>query len=369
MRSKTGSVRRLLYRPAQPVTPSRCARPRAGQVNAGFLVLWMVVWTAAILVAVWTLGGAALAGELGAAHLPRSSGSARRRVRALFRRARRSARSFSGPAAAAPAATRAGTTGSIRRRARGSPCPPARPTATAAGKDADGRILQHGAWLGRIRFRGPLFMVHRRPAPTSINDTMMKLATEGLPPYEVLVLRGLCGRRSGACRCCSLARLRPAAAADVRARGCWCATSARPAAILCYVVALANMPIADASALGQVTPLLVMLGASFLLGERIGGLRMALIGCGFIGALMVAQPTGAGISVYAAARARQRRARRGARPRRAPGAAGGAGADRGALGGGRRADRRGRRRTCCSRTGWRPGARHLTAARRARGSS
>ena len=70
-------------------------------------------------------------------------------------------------------------------------------------------------------------------------------------------------------------------------------------AILCYVVALANMPIADATALGQITPLLVILGASFILGERIGGLRMALIGCGFIGALMVAQPTGAGISIYA----------------------------------------------------------------------
>jgi drug/metabolite transporter (DMT)-like permease len=43
-----------------------------------------------------------------------------------------------------------------------------------------------------------------------------------------------------------------------------------------------------------------LLGASFFLGERVGGLRMALIGFGFIGALMVAQPTGAGISVYAA---------------------------------------------------------------------
>ena len=70
-------------------------------------------------------------------------------------------------------------------------------------------------------------------------------------------------------------------------------------AILCYVVALANMPIADATALGQITPLLVILGAAFLLRERIGGLRAALIATGFLGALMVAQPTGAGISVYA----------------------------------------------------------------------
>ena len=51
-------------------------------------------------------------------------------------------------------------------------------------------------------------------------------------------------------------------------------------AILSYVVALANMPIADAVALGQITPLLVLLGASILFREKIGGLRMALIGAG-----------------------------------------------------------------------------------------
>jgi drug/metabolite transporter (DMT)-like permease len=72
------------------------------------------------------------------------------------------------------------------------------------------------------------------------------------------------------------------------------------AGILCYIVALAHMPIADVSALTQLTPVLVMLGAALLLRERIGGLRMALIGCGFAGAVMVAQPTGAGVSVYAA---------------------------------------------------------------------
>jgi drug/metabolite transporter (DMT)-like permease len=64
-------------------------------------------------------------------------------------------------------------------------------------------------------------------------------------------------------------------------------------------VALANMPIADASALGQVTPLLVLLGASMMFRERIGGIRMALIGLGFFGAIMVAQPDMEGISIYA----------------------------------------------------------------------
>jgi drug/metabolite transporter (DMT)-like permease len=70
-------------------------------------------------------------------------------------------------------------------------------------------------------------------------------------------------------------------------------------AILSYVVALANMPIADVVALGQITPLLILLGVSVLFRERIGGMRMALISLGFAGALMVAQPSMEGISVYA----------------------------------------------------------------------
>ena len=39
-------------------------------------------------------------------------------------------------------------------------------------------------------FRGPLFMILSTGSYV-INDTMMKLATDGLPPYEVLMLRGV----------------------------------------------------------------------------------------------------------------------------------------------------------------------------------
>ena len=146
------------------------------------------------------------------------------------------------------------------------------------------------------RFRGPAFMLISTGAYV-VNDTMMKLATVGLPPYEVLVLRGLAAVTWGLPLLILLGYRRQLPLmfeARVLVRNL-CET----AAILCYVVALANMPIADATALGQITPLLVILGASLVLRERVGGVRMALIGVGFIGALMVAQPTGAGISVYA----------------------------------------------------------------------
>lgn len=130
-----------------------------------------------------------------------------------------------------------------------------------------------------------------------INDTLMKLATEGLPPYQVLMLRGCAGLLWGLPLMLALGYGRQLPL--LFERRVLARNLAETAAILCYVVALANMPIADASALGQITPLLVLLGASLLFREKIGGVRMALIGVGFIGAVMVAQPTMQGISIYA----------------------------------------------------------------------
>ncbi|MER8428690.1 DMT family transporter [Mesorhizobium sp. M0815] len=130
-----------------------------------------------------------------------------------------------------------------------------------------------------------------------VNDTMMKLATAGLPPYEVLFLRGAAATLWGIPLLFMLGygkQIPLILDAKVLRRNLL-----ELGAILCYVVALANMQIADSTALGQITPLLMLVGSSILFGERIGGLRLALIGLGFIGAVMVAQPTMQGISVYA----------------------------------------------------------------------
>ena len=64
-------------------------------------------------------------------------------------------------------------------------------------------------------------------------------------------------------------------------------------------VALANMPIADLSALGQISPMLLLLGVAVIYREKIGFARMVLITVGFAGALLVAQPGLTGFSPYA----------------------------------------------------------------------
>ena len=145
-------------------------------------------------------------------------------------------------------------------------------------------------------FRGPLFMILSTGFYV-VNDSMMKLATEGLPPFEVLLLRGTAAFIWGMPLLFLLGyggKLALLFEPRVLARNLL-----ETLGVLCFVVALANMQIADATSLGQITPLIVLLGASILFGEHIGGMRMVLIGTGFVGAVMVAQPTGEGISIYA----------------------------------------------------------------------
>ena len=144
--------------------------------------------------------------------------------------------------------------------------------------------------------RGPAFMVAATGAFV-INDTMMKLATEGIPPLQVLFLRGV----AATLWCFPLVLILGYGKDLPKIFDRWVLLRnfCELLAVMMYIIALANMPIADVAALGQVTPLLFLIGMSALLRERIGGVRMALIGLGFVGALMVAQPSGEGISPYA----------------------------------------------------------------------
>ncbi len=127
-----------------------------------------------------------------------------------------------------------------------------------------------------------------------VGDSLMKLVTEDLPPFEVLLLRGI----AASLACAALVALRGewgavSGALDVRAL---LRAVGETLSTLCYVVALARMPIADAIAILQTAPLILILGAALLLRERIGPARVALALVGFAGALMVAQPGASGIS-------------------------------------------------------------------------
>jgi drug/metabolite transporter (DMT)-like permease len=127
-----------------------------------------------------------------------------------------------------------------------------------------------------------------------ICDSFMKLVTADLPPFEVLFLRGV----AATIACGALVAVLgdwPVVSSALHPRALLRAAG-ETLSVLCYIVALARMPIADLIAILQTAPLILILAVAFLLRERVGAARVALALIGFAGAFLVAQLRSAGIS-------------------------------------------------------------------------
>jgi drug/metabolite transporter (DMT)-like permease len=125
-------------------------------------------------------------------------------------------------------------------------------------------------------------------------DTFMKLVTSDLPPFEVLFLRGV-----AASLACGLLLVpfgdRRAISSAVHLRPLLRA-GAETMSVLCYIVALSRLPIADVIAIMQTAPLFLILAIAFLRREPVGAARVVLVILGFAGGVLVAQPGPDGIS-------------------------------------------------------------------------
>ena len=128
------------------------------------------------------------------------------------------------------------------------------------------------------------------------NDSLMKLAMGGLPPYQVLVMRGISGVFFALCALGFNGELQ--ITRQMISRPILLRAGLECIAILTYILALAHAPIGDVTAIFQTTPLLVILGMIFIHRERASGTRLALVIIGFCGALMVAQPFTGSVSPY-----------------------------------------------------------------------
>jgi drug/metabolite transporter (DMT)-like permease len=63
-----------------------------------------------------------------------------------------------------------------------------------------------------------------------------------------------------------------------------------------FFLSIAEMPLADTMAVFFIYPMIVLLASALILGERIGALRWLMVVLGFVGALLVMQPSLDGIS-------------------------------------------------------------------------
>ncbi len=147
-----------------------------------------------------------------------------------------------------------------------------------------------------LRLRGILSMVLSMGVFIAA-DTCTKLVLRDLPMFEIVLLRGIAGTVA-----CLMVIAAFGALGDIVgafnpwavARGC-CEIVAN----FTFTFAFTKMPIADITAIAQICPLLVLLGAWLIYGERLRRSRIFLVGLGVAGALIVAQPGTSAASPYA----------------------------------------------------------------------
>lgn len=132
----------------------------------------------------------------------------------------------------------------------------------------------------------------------TVNDTFMKLVSDSLPLMQILFLRGLLttfllviwARFAGV--------LWP-----TLSRRDWGLLGLRMVsevgAAVCFLLALFNMPLANATAILQALPLTVTLAAALFLGEAVGWRRITAILLGFAGVLLILRPGPDGFNAYA----------------------------------------------------------------------
>jgi drug/metabolite transporter (DMT)-like permease len=131
-------------------------------------------------------------------------------------------------------------------------------------------------------------------AAFTVNDALMKLASEALPVAQTIFVRGVLITVLLLAMAWARGALpywyvlfKPA----VLARGVLETTGS-----FGYLIALAHIPLATALAINMATPLVMMPFAVLLLGEDIRWRRWATLGVGFVGVLLVMRPGAEGIN-------------------------------------------------------------------------
>ena len=141
--------------------------------------------------------------------------------------------------------------------------------------------------------RGSLFMVAAM-AGFAVEDMFLKAASRSLPVGQAILVMGLVGTLVFA----GFARLAgdPALPRAVLSRTMALRSGFEVVGRLFYALAVALTPISTASAILQATPLVVVLGAALIFGEKVGLWRWLVILAGFVGVLIILRPVVAGFS-------------------------------------------------------------------------
>jgi drug/metabolite transporter (DMT)-like permease len=129
------------------------------------------------------------------------------------------------------------------------------------------------------------------------NDALVKFVSQSLPAAQLIFIRGAfatalllaIAHALGATR-----HLRSLADRKVLLRA-----GLDALATMTYLTSLFHLPIGNATAINMATPLFITLFAVIAFRERVGGGRWLAIATGFLGVLLIVQPSGAAFNAYA----------------------------------------------------------------------
>ncbi|WP_076858286.1 DMT family transporter [Bradyrhizobium mercantei] len=141
--------------------------------------------------------------------------------------------------------------------------------------------------------RGSLFMAAAM-ASFTVNDTITKAVSAELNIGEILLVRGLVAMVLVAALAWYRDALRSFAALLIWPVGL--RVLGEIGGTLTYLSAIAQIPLANASAIFQALPLVITLGAALVFGEPVGWRRWLAIAAGFIGVLVIVRPGAEGFS-------------------------------------------------------------------------
>ncbi|MES5482929.1 DMT family transporter [Bradyrhizobium sp. INPA03-11B] len=141
--------------------------------------------------------------------------------------------------------------------------------------------------------RGSLFMAAAM-ASFTVNDTITKAVSAELNIGEILLVRGLVAMVLVAALAWYRDALRSFAALLIWPVGL--RVIGEIGGTLTYLSAIAQIPLANASAIFQALPLVITLGAALVFGEPVGWRRWLAIAAGFIGVLVIVRPGAEGFS-------------------------------------------------------------------------
>ena len=135
--------------------------------------------------------------------------------------------------------------------------------------------------------RGSLWMVAAM-AGFSVEDMFLKSAAASLPVGQILMIFGAGGMLGFALLAARRGEriLHPAILSPAILIRCVFEVAGR----LFYTLAIALTPLSSASAILQATPLVVVMGAALIFGERVGWRRWTAIAVGFAGVLIILRP-------------------------------------------------------------------------------